>query len=137
MKALEEKIYSYLAADTTLQSLLGADSQDSRIYPDVVNQFEKFPCVTYSLVSSSENTVPANTQDSLLDFRVFTDNSAAAIKSSNLAILERLKTLLKYYGADTPIRIWWSVKVLETEEPSDDRNLYVTLVRYRIWTKGA
>lgn len=131
MREIAEKIVSLLQSDATLQTLLAGTATDKRVYPDTVNKFETFPCVTYREEDGSENTVPRNTQVSLFELKSFSNVSLDQVDQIN----ERVKAILKYYSSDTPIRFFWTKKELETDLEFDDRLLFCKILRYRIWTR--
>lgn len=130
MKSLLEQIYTILSTDTTLQSLLG-NPADKGVYPYYVDQPERFPCVTCELISSSENTTPSDTQLSTVEFRTFSQRGISQAENIN----ERVRLLLKYYGSDTPNRVYWAVKTLEIDNPANTRNLQGKIVRYDFYTR--
>jgi hypothetical protein len=113
-----------------LQTLLGGTSTDKKIYPFTVDEQEEFPCITYEVIGGSENTVPLNTQEIDVEFRTYSKKSMLEANQ----IMERLKVLIRYFGEDIP-RIYWSIKTLEIDNPSNDRNLKGKICRFKFWAK--
>lgn len=80
-------IISYLKADSTLDSLLGADANNSKIYPNQVPQGTQVPFIRYAL--SGDGTLEENLSEIVVTFDCISDNY---LQVRN--IRDRLVTLL-------------------------------------------
>lgn len=129
MLELDKKLVAVLNADATLQTLLGADATHKKVLPALPNQFESFPCITYEVTGSRENTTPASTQQTDYELHIYTKTSYDELSQ----IAERVKTILKYYHSASP-RIFHIVKTNEVNQNEDDRQLFTKVIQFTVWS---
>jgi hypothetical protein len=135
MQAELKKLYNILSTDSALQTLIGGTTNDKKIYPEIANQFEAFPCITYAVVTSATRAIPRNTQDITVQFDIFSKTSKQEIED----IYSRCLTLLNYYK-DT-VNFNWIRQVAELDNKasvssSTDRQLWIKSFRVQIWSKN-
>lgn len=124
-----QDIYAILKTDNTLKGYLGGTATDSKIYPSIADKFENFPCVTYTEITGSHRTVPANTQDINLQFTIFVRNDKQLLEN----IYTRINNLLNYYQ-DTN-RLVYIKQTLSADQNETDRQMYQKAIRYQIWAR--
>lgn len=135
MQTVTKKIYSILASDSQLSTLLEATVGDTKIYPSISDQFEEFPCITYEVVDGTFRSKPANTQDMVIQLNVFCKDSATYQGKEKLEnIFSRVNTLLNYYF-DTDPTIVYVRQANEIDQNETDRLLFHKVLRYRIWSR--
>lgn len=130
MKTIQEDIYTVLTGDSTLDTLLGATSTNSKIFGTIPKNFESFPCLTYQVFSGDSRTVPPNARDIILEFRVFGKNKTVCED-----VVARVYTLLQY-RQNWDKNIVWIRYSGELDLPEEDRDLWSKVFRFRIWGKG-
>lgn len=130
MKKQQVNIYTTLKNDTTLATLLGATGSNNKIFPIIPDNFEDFPCLTYSIVDSNFRTTPKNTQDITIEFRVFGSNKTVCED-----IFERVNTLMNYLQ-DWNKSIIYVKQSAELDLPEEDRSLWSKVIRYSVWASN-
>ena len=125
-------IIDVLESDATLQTLLSGTAANKKIYPEVPDKFEDFPCVTWSFIEGEYNTVPSNTEKSELQFNIYSKLNVKQVED----ISERINALLNYYKeAQSGTRVIYMKRVLVTSANETDRAIFGKIVRYDIWTR--
>ena len=131
MKIQQEKIYTILSSDATLQGLLGAYTGDTKIYPMISEKFELFPCITYAIADSKFRTIPTKVQDIVIEFLIYSKDGKGSVED----IFTRLVYLLNYYQT-VNTSIVYMKQIFEMDIPEKDRSLYVKVCRFNIWSKN-
>ncbi len=134
MKPVQEKIYTILSGDATLQTLLGGTASDKKIYPSISDKFEAFPCITYSVIAGEFRSVPKYARDITIEFHIYAKSYPNRNSKSTVEdIFARMNTVLNYYSDTTPL-IRYLRQSLEMDVPETDRQLFGKVVRYTAWT---
>lgn len=136
MQAALKQIVSILQSDATLQTYLGATSTDKKIYPEITDQFERFPCIVYYERGSSFRTRPTSAEDTTIQLSIFSRED-----TGNKALLENIATrvneLLNYYvQVSTDPRIVYSILENKFDQNETDRRLFSKILIYRLYIKN-
>lgn len=131
MIEIQNFLFNLFSNDATLQTLVGGSGSDKHVYPVDVNALETFPCMTFEIGTSFENTTPQKTQETNVMIKSYSNISRQQAEDIN----SRIKLLMRYKSADTSIRLYWSVKADEFDMNENDRLLFVKVLRYTMWTK--
>lgn len=131
MQTQLKKIYTLLASGSALKTLLNGSIYDTKIYHSLQNSFEKFPCVTYDIVSSNFRTVPIKSQDITLEINIYSKKDHQNVED----IFTEINLLMNYYK-NTTQDIVYIRHSYETDLDETDRKLFRKVVRYQIWAKN-
>lgn len=136
MQESTKQFVNILESDAQLQSLLGGTAANKKIYPEITDQFEDFPCIVYYEVSSSFRTKPSNVEDSTFQFSIFTQE-----ESGNKALIEnittRINALLNYYVQESSEpRIVYSILENKQDANEPDRRIFSKILTYRLYIRN-
>jgi hypothetical protein len=137
MQTATKKIYTILKDSTALATLLGGTATDTRIYPAIINADQKFPCITFEVVSESTRSVPRNVQDIILQLDIYVKSPVNTLIGKQLVenIYTTVNGLLNYYQDTDPL-IVYMVQSLAIDNNEIDRQMWRKTLRYQIWVKN-
>jgi hypothetical protein len=140
MPELQEYIITTISSDATLRTMLGGSASDKRIYPDVNNKFEVFPCVTYRIIGGDENEKPANTYQATVEFKAFVsfDDPTNTPKTTAEELINRVHSVFRKLNIVTTVsgkvyKMFNTQMTLLIDSPQEDRLLYGKIMRFDCW----